>query len=255
MVEAVTVATPVLRPRQQAPGDVRRRCEHGRSARIPAPHPAPAPARRRTARAGGAMGDAAVADTVGDAAAAATLAHRRSVAAAAARLQGQRHDRGGTAARHRARGDAEPRLPPARRRALPGVWRRSEIILLSNLRGDGEKLAALQSAWRIEDEERTYPMPRRDSHAWFAVTGRHAPAMFAKLCAVDLRLDHFPDLSIAQTSIAKMSAIVTRADYRRERRPSTCLRTARPPCTSAIVSATPPRSSAGRSWVSRPCKI
>lgn len=87
-----------------------------------------------------------------------------------------------------------------------------EIILLSNLRGEGDGLARLESAWRIEDEERTYPMPRRDSHAWTAVAGKAAPAMFAKLCAIDLRLDHFADLDIAQTSIAKMSAIVARAD-------------------------------------------
>jgi sarcosine oxidase, subunit gamma len=87
-----------------------------------------------------------------------------------------------------------------------------EIILLSNLRGEGDGLARLESAWRIEDAERTYPMPRRDSHAWLAVVGAAAPAMFAKLCAVDLRLDHFADLDIAQTSIAKMSAIVARAD-------------------------------------------
>jgi sarcosine oxidase, subunit gamma len=36
--------------------------------------------------------------------------------------------------------------------------------------------------------------------------------MFAKLCAIDLRHDKFGDLSITQTSIAKMSAILTRVD-------------------------------------------
>ena len=87
-----------------------------------------------------------------------------------------------------------------------------EVILLSNLAGDGERLAQLEADWRIEDEERTYPLPRRDSHAWLAVTGEAGPAMFAKLCAIDLRPDKFADLAIAQTSIAKMSAIVARAD-------------------------------------------
>lgn len=87
-----------------------------------------------------------------------------------------------------------------------------EIILLSNLAGDGERLAQLEAQWRIEDEERTYPMPRRDSHAWLAITGPATPQMLAKLCAVDLRLSKFADLAIAQTSIAKMSAIVVRAD-------------------------------------------
>lgn len=88
----------------------------------------------------------------------------------------------------------------------------SEIILLSNLRGDGASLAAMEQTWRIEDEERTYPMPRRDSHAWLLVTGTAAPAMFSKICAIDLRPTKFANLSIAQTSVAKLTAIVTRAD-------------------------------------------
>jgi len=87
-----------------------------------------------------------------------------------------------------------------------------EIILLSNLAGDGARLAQLEADWRIEDEERTYPMLRRDSHAWLAIAGAATPEMLAKLCAVDLRLAKFADLAIAQTSIAKMSAIVVRAD-------------------------------------------
>lgn len=87
-----------------------------------------------------------------------------------------------------------------------------EVILLSNLAGDGRWLDDLASGWSIDDAERTYPLPRRDSHAWFAIRGAQASAMFAKLCAVDLRADRFADLSIAQTSIAKMSAIVVRAD-------------------------------------------
>jgi sarcosine oxidase subunit gamma len=87
-----------------------------------------------------------------------------------------------------------------------------EIILLSPLSGDGGKLQALHNECRLEDGERTYPLLRRDSHAWFAVTGAKSPEMFAKICAVDLRLDRFADLSIAQTSVAKISAIVTRAD-------------------------------------------
>jgi sarcosine oxidase subunit gamma len=87
-----------------------------------------------------------------------------------------------------------------------------EVILLSNLNGDGERLAQLEANWRIEDEERTYPLSRRDSHAWLAVAGEALPEMVAKLCAIDLRRDKFADLAIAQTSIAKMSAILTRAD-------------------------------------------
>jgi len=36
--------------------------------------------------------------------------------------------------------------------------------------------------------------------------------MFAKICGIDLRWDRFADLSIAQTSVARLTAVVTRAD-------------------------------------------
>lgn len=87
-----------------------------------------------------------------------------------------------------------------------------EVILLSPLAGDGGKLQRLHDEWSLDSGERSYPLLRGDSHAWFVITGTKAPEMFAKICAVDLRLEKFPDLSIAQTSVAKLSAIVTRAD-------------------------------------------
>jgi sarcosine oxidase subunit gamma len=88
----------------------------------------------------------------------------------------------------------------------------SEVILLSPLGGDGGKFQDLHDSWRLDDGERTYPMLRRDSQAWLVVTGAKAPEMLAKICGIDFRLNKFPDLSIAQTSVAKISAIVTRAD-------------------------------------------
>lgn len=88
----------------------------------------------------------------------------------------------------------------------------SEVILLSPLAGDGGKLQELHDNWRLDDAERTYPMLRRDSQAWFVVSGAKTPEMLAKICGIDFRLTKFPDLSIAQTSVAKISAIVTRAD-------------------------------------------
>lgn len=88
----------------------------------------------------------------------------------------------------------------------------SEVLLLSPLDGSGERLEQLNASWNIDDGERTYPLPRRDSHAWLAVAGTATPEMFAKLCAIDLRLHKFPNLSIAQTSVARMNAILTRVD-------------------------------------------
>jgi sarcosine oxidase, subunit gamma len=122
----------------------------------------------------------------------------------------------GTIAAMQARGIALEATPNRAFRQPDGglclVLAPGEVILLSNLTGDGERLAQLESGWRIDDEERTYPLPRRDSHAGLAVAGEPLPEMFAKICAIDLRRDKFADLAIAQTSIAKMSAILVRAD-------------------------------------------
>jgi len=87
-----------------------------------------------------------------------------------------------------------------------------EVFLLGNLEGDGTRLAALEGDWNLDDNERTYPLLRRDSHAWLAIRGSGAPQIMAKLCGVDLRSERFPDLAIAQTSVARLNAIVVRSD-------------------------------------------
>src|SRR5262245_2711869 len=92
----------------------------------------------------------------------------------------------------------------------------TEVFLIDSLDGSGEMIRRLNAAWRWgEEKPRTligYPMPRSESHAWFMITGDRAPAMFAKICGVDLRTHRFAIGAIAQTSVAKMSAIVIRAD-------------------------------------------
>ncbi len=92
----------------------------------------------------------------------------------------------------------------------------SEVLVLGDMAGQGGLPDRLEAAWTSEplppEAPRGYPLPRRDSHAWFLVSGSEAAAMFAKLCGVDLRPAKFPDLSIAQTSVARISAIVVRDD-------------------------------------------
>jgi sarcosine oxidase, subunit gamma len=104
----------------------------------------------------------------------------------------------------------------------------TEVFLLGSLGGHSTRLAKLETSWQIGGEERAYLMPRRHTHAWFALEGNTVPEMLAKLCAVDFRPSVFSDLSIAQTSVARLNSIVLRAD--RENRPtyhlladSTCL--------------------------------
>lgn len=96
----------------------------------------------------------------------------------------------------------------------------TEIFLLDSLSGTGSLINRLADAWQwapstpqsVRGPQQGYPTPRQDSHAWFMVTGASAPEMFAKICGVDLRPAHCPIGTIAQTSVAKMSAIIIRAD-------------------------------------------
>jgi sarcosine oxidase subunit gamma len=92
----------------------------------------------------------------------------------------------------------------------------TEIFLLDSLDATGALIERLSAAWSWGSEKPRkligYPMPRQDSHGWFMVTGSAAPEMFAKICGVDLRTHKFAVGQIAQTSLAKMSGIVIRAD-------------------------------------------
>lgn len=92
----------------------------------------------------------------------------------------------------------------------------TEILLLDSLAATGNLVARLERAWQWGSERPRrligYPMPRAESHAWFMVTGTRAPAMFAKICGVDLRPHRFAPWTIAQTAVAKMSGIIIRAD-------------------------------------------
>ncbi len=92
----------------------------------------------------------------------------------------------------------------------------TEIFLLDSLQGTGQLIGKLNNAWQwapaAPRPQQGYPTPRQDSHGWFMVTGEKSAEMFAKICGVDLRPKHCPVGTIAQTSIAKMSGIIIRAD-------------------------------------------
>ncbi len=91
-----------------------------------------------------------------------------------------------------------------------------EVMILGDMAGQGGLPAKLNQAWESAGlpprPPRGFPLPREETHAWFLVTGAQAPAMFAKICAVDLRPQSFPGGQIAQTSVAKMTATLVRDD-------------------------------------------
>jgi sarcosine oxidase subunit gamma len=93
----------------------------------------------------------------------------------------------------------------------------SEILLIDSIEGSGRFIAKLNAAWSWGTENPRkpigYPLPRSDSHAWFALSGQYCAMMFSKICGIDLRAAKFAEGQIAQTSIAKMSGIILRQDF------------------------------------------
>jgi sarcosine oxidase, subunit gamma len=57
-----------------------------------------------------------------------------------------------------------------------------------------------------------FPVPRADTNLRFAITGSNVPEMMAKMCGIDLRPHRFATGAIAQTSVARMNAILIRSD-------------------------------------------
>jgi sarcosine oxidase subunit gamma len=178
---------------------------------------------RKLAEAGagfGSLGDAAVALDFGDPAAEAETARRLGLAdlSPVPRIgfkgagtvewlagQGVEVTTDSNRAARQSGGELAARLAPG------------EVLVLGAPGAEAAGLpAALEAAWAAEplppEAPRGFPLPRGDSHAWFLVSGSEAAAMFARLCGVDLRPAKFPDLSIAQTSVARVSAIVVRDD-------------------------------------------
>ncbi|MBI5121224.1 MAG: sarcosine oxidase [Rhodospirillales bacterium] len=76
-----------------------------------------------------------------------------------------------------------------------------EFLLLGDFAG-------LEKAWSYESAPMCFPLPRQDSHAWIVVSGEVAPKMMAKICGIDLRPQVFPKGAIAQTSVARLNAII-----------------------------------------------
>ena len=84
----------------------------------------------------------------------------------------------------------------------------SEILLLSD---PADPAVALMTN-SLEATYKCYPVRRQDSHYWFAIAGSRSPAMFAKLCGVNISPDVFADGQVAQTSVARTSSVIVRHD-------------------------------------------
>ena len=83
-----------------------------------------------------------------------------------------------------------------------------ELLLLADPSSPSDPM----TKYELDPSYTCYPVRRYDSHYWFALSGERCPELFAKLCAVDLSAHNFADHSIAQTLVARSSAIIVRHD-------------------------------------------
>ena len=92
----------------------------------------------------------------------------------------------------------------------------NDILIMDSLHQGTNIPIDLEQQWHADYARSNGPcgfiMPRQDSHACFYLSGNHASEMFSTLCAVDLRAHKFSNHSIAQTLLARLSAIVIRHD-------------------------------------------
>ncbi len=86
-----------------------------------------------------------------------------------------------------------------------------ELMLLGADDGASATIGRLAGAWTM-DGAVCFPVPRSDTNTRFVITGARVPEMMAKMCGIDLRAHRFENQQIAQTSIARMNAIVVRND-------------------------------------------
>ncbi len=87
-----------------------------------------------------------------------------------------------------------------------------EALILGAVAGESGLCRRLEEAWPGDNATGCYPVLRGDSHFWSAVCGLDAAPMLAKLCGVDLRPERFTEGAVAQTSVARLSAVIVRAD-------------------------------------------
>ncbi|MGB3900605.1 MAG: hypothetical protein WA973_18865 [Mesorhizobium sp.] len=70
----------------------------------------------------------------------------------------------------------------------------------------------LVDRWNRAEGARGYSSWREEGWAWMRLSGPDAVALMARLCAVDLRPEHFGPDRIAQTRVASIEAVVARGE-------------------------------------------
>jgi len=91
-----------------------------------------------------------------------------------------------------------------------------EILVLRSVSGASALVNRLLNASDSAAEQAAYILPRAESHCWLALTGEYTSQTLAKVCGVDMRLHKFANGNVAQTSLARVNAIVVRHDISKD---------------------------------------
>ena len=86
-----------------------------------------------------------------------------------------------------------------------------EALLLADYQGNGPLIEKTDAAWSMENADGCFHVPRPETNFWLALSGAHAPALLAKICAVDLRPEAAPVHRVVQTNVARLNTIVIRS--------------------------------------------
>jgi len=110
-----------------------------------------------------------------------------------------------------ARGFTLPEAPNRATAQADGSWvarlSQSEYLLLGSPTDQGQRIADEEARWEL-DHRANYLLPRQDSHACVLLSGGAIAQVMAKLCGVDLSTSAFKPGAVAQTSVARVNAIV-----------------------------------------------
>ncbi|MCY3911670.1 MAG: sarcosine oxidase [Chloroflexi bacterium] len=94
--------------------------------------------------------------------------------------------------------------------AVTRSW--TEVLVLGSTQSADSLCARLEAGTSDAHRARAYSLPRFDGLFWFALTGASAADCLAKICGVDMRETAFSSGSVAQTSLARLNAVIVRVD-------------------------------------------
>ncbi|PUB40807.1 sarcosine oxidase subunit gamma [Pseudomonas marginalis] len=110
-----------------------------------------------------------------------------------------------------ARGFTLPGAPNQASAQADGSWvarlSQNEYLVLGSPQDQGQRIADEEARWEL-DHRTNYLLPRQDSHACVRLSGGVIAQVMAKLCGVDLSDPAFKLGMVAQTSVARVNAIV-----------------------------------------------